>query len=127
MTCNATIHIIDDVQAMLDSLSLLLTVEGYSVRTYESARRFLDAIKHHACGCAVTDINMPGMSGLDLLMVMKEQNISIPTIVITAVFDVQFAVNVMAQGAFECFVKPLDAGALLTSIRLALMQAPACH
>ena len=60
-------------------------------------------------------------------MVMKEQNISIPTIVITAVFDVQFAVNVMAQGAFECFVKPLDAGALLTSIRLALMQAPACH
>ncbi len=112
---------------MLESLSVLLTVEGYSVRTYESARRFLDAIKHHACGCAVTDINMPGMSGLDLLMVMKEQNISIPTIVITAVFDVQFAVNVMAQGAFECFVKPLDAGALLTSIRLALMQAPACH
>ena len=45
MTCDTTIHIIDDDQAMLESLSLLLTTEGYSVRTYESTRRFLDAIK----------------------------------------------------------------------------------
>ena len=127
MTCNATIHIIDDDQAMLDSLGLLLTMEGYSVCTYESARRFLDTIKHHACGCAVTDIDMPGMSGLDLLIVMKEQNISIPTIVITAVCDVRLSVDAMKLGAFDFFVKPFDAGALLRSIRSALMQAPTCH
>ena len=127
MTCDSTIHIIDDDQGMLDSLSLLFAVEGYSVRTYKSAQRFLDAIKHHACGCVVTDINMPGMSGLDLLAVMKEQNISIPAIVITAVWDVRLAVNATKQGAFEFFEKPFDAGALLTSIRSALMQAPTCR
>jgi two-component system response regulator FixJ len=127
MTCDTTIHIIDDNQAMRESLSLLLTMEGYSVRTYESARRFLDTIKHHACGCIVTDMNMPGMSGLDLLAVMKEQNILIPTIVITAVCDVRLSVNAMRQGAFDFFEKPFDAEALLTSIRSASMQAPTCH
>ena len=127
MTCDTTIHIIDDNQGILNSLSLLLTTEGYAVRTYESAGAFLDAIKKHACGCVVTDMNMPGMSGLDLLTVMKERNISMPAIVITAVCDVRFAVNVMAHGAFECLVKPFDAEALLTSIRLASMQAPICH
>jgi two-component system response regulator FixJ len=127
VTCGTTIHIIDDDQAMLDSLSLLLTMEGYSVRTYESARRFFDTNKHHACGCVVTDMNMPGMSGLDLLAVMKEQNISIPTIVITAVRDLRLSVNAMRQGAFAFFVKPFDAEALLTSIRSALMRAPSCR
>jgi len=127
MTCGATIHIIDDDQAMLQSLSLLLTVEGYSVRKYESARRFFDTNKHHACGCVVTDMNMPGMSGLDLLIVMKEQNMSIPTIVTTAVCDVRLSVNAMKQGAFDFFEKPFDTEALLTSIRSALMRAPTCH
>ena len=107
----------------------VLISEGwyYLVRTYESAGAFLDAIKHHACGCVVTDMNMPGMSGLDLLIVMKEQNITIPTIVITAVFDVRLSVNAMKLGAFGFFVKPFDAGSLLTSIHSALMRAPTCH
>jgi two-component system response regulator FixJ len=72
-------------------------------------------------------MNMPGMSGLDLLIVMKEQNISIPTIVITAVCDVRLSVSAMKLGAFDFFVKPFDAGSLLTSIRSALMRAPTCH
>ena len=114
MTCGTTIHNID-------------VVEGYSVRTHESARGFLDKNKHHACGCVVTDMNLPGMSGLDLLTVMKEQNISLPTIVITAVRDVRLSVNAMKQGAFDFFEKPFDAEALLTSIRSAAMQAPTCH
>jgi len=67
------------------------------------------------------------MSGLDLLMVMKEQNMSMPTIVITAVCDVRLSVNAMKQGAFDFFEKPFDAEALLTSIRSASMQAPTCH
>jgi two-component system response regulator FixJ len=127
MTCETTIHIIDDDQAMLESLSLLLTTEGYSVRTYESARGFLDTNKHHSCGCVVTDMNLPGMSGLDLLTLMKEQSISLPTIVITAVRDVRLSVNAMKLGPFDFFEKPFDAVALLASIRYALMQAPTCH
>jgi two-component system, LuxR family, response regulator FixJ len=127
MTCDTTIHIIDNDQGTVNSLSLLLTLDGYSVRTYKSAGAFLDAIKHHACGCVVTDMNMPGMSGLDLLIAMKEQNISMPTIVITAICDVRLSVNAMRQGAFDFFEKPFDAEALLTSIRSASMQAPTCH
>jgi two-component system, LuxR family, response regulator FixJ len=127
MTCGTTIHIIDDDQAMLDSVSLLLIIEGYSVRTYASARGFLDTNKHHACGCVVTDMNLPGMSGLDLLTLMKEQTISLPTIVITAVRDVRLSVNAMKLGAFDFFEKPFDAVALLASIRYALLEAPTCH
>ena len=127
MTCDTTIHVIDDDQAVLESLSLLLTMEGYSVCTYESARRFLDTIEHHPRGCVVTDMNMPGMSGLDLLIVMKEQNITIPTIVITAVCDVRLSVDALKQGAFDFFEKPFDAEALLTSIHSASMQAPTCQ
>ena len=126
MTCDTTIHIIDDDQEMLESLSVLLTVEGYWFahiipldisRRDQTSRLWLrgDGYEH------------AGMSGLDLLIVMKEQNITIPTIVITAVCDVRLSVNAMKQGAFYFFEKPFDAEALLTSIRSASMQAPTCH
>jgi FixJ family two-component response regulator len=97
---------------------------AYKAQAASNCRR---SVKHHACGCVVTDMNMPGMSGLDLLAVMKEQNISLPTIVITAVCDVRLSVNAMKQGAFDFFEKPFDAEALLTSIHSASMQAPTCH
>ena len=127
MPDNSTVCIVDDDQAVLAALTLLLRTEGYAVRAHESARTFLDAIQQDYCGCVVTDVHMPGMSGLDLLAVMKEQNISMPTIVITAVCDVRLSVDALKQEAFYFFEKPFDAEALLTSIRSALMRAPTCH
>ena len=127
MSDGAAIHIIDDDPSVRESLALLVSAEGHVCHTYFSAQAFLDAIDNDATGCVVTDVRMPGMSGLDLLMIMKEQNISIPTIVITAVFDVRLSVNAMKLGAFGFFVKPFDAGSLLTSIHSALMRAPTCH
>jgi two-component system, LuxR family, response regulator FixJ len=122
MFCGQTIYVVDDDKPALDSLSLLLTVEGYAVRSHESAATFLDAIKQNERGCVITDARMPGMSGLDLLAVMKERRVSMPVIVVTGYGDVPLAVEAMKRGAIDFFEKPLDAGALLASLRSALMS-----
>ena len=122
MFSRQTIYVVDDDEPALDSLSLLLTTEGYAVRSHESARTFLDAIKQNERGCVITDARMPGMSGLDLLAVMKERRVSMPVIVVTGHGDVHLAVEAMKRGAIDFFEKPLDGGALLASVRSALMS-----
>jgi len=122
MFSRQTIYVVDDDEPALDSLSLLLTTEGYAVRSHESARTFLDAIKQNERGCVITDARMPGMSGLDLLAVMKERRVSMPVIVVTGHGDVHLAVEAMKRGAIDFFEKPLDGRALLASVRSALMS-----
>ena len=104
------------------SLTMLLTVEGYEVRAFESARKFLDMIEQDDCGCLVTDVRMPGMSGLDLLAEMKERSVSMPAILITAHGNIPLAVAAMTRGAVDFFEKPFDSDALLVSIRSALTR-----
>ena len=125
MTFDATIHIIDDDSAMRESLSLMLTIEGYTIRTHESARTFLDAVRQDESGCVVTDVRMPEISGIDLLttMKMKERCVSMPVIVITGHADVQLAVQAMKEGAFDFLEKPFDGDALLASVRKALIRS----
>jgi two-component system response regulator FixJ len=118
----ATVYIIDDESAICDALSLMLTTEGYTVRTYASAGTFLDMIRQDEGGCVVTDVRMPEISGLDLLAAMKERCISMPIIVMTAHADVQVAVQAMKRGAFDFLEKPFDGDALLSSVRNALMH-----
>ncbi|HEY8097339.1 MAG TPA: response regulator FixJ [Methylobacter sp.] len=122
MSCSQTIYVVDDDKPALDSLSLLLTAEGYAVRSHQSAGTFLDAIKQNERGCVITDARMPGMSGLDLLAVMKERRVSMPVIVVTGHGDVHLAVEAMKRGAIDFFEKPFDAVALLASVRSALMS-----
>jgi len=122
MFCGQTIYVVDDDKPALDSLSLLLTADGYVVRSHESAGAFLDAIKQNERGCVIADARMPGMSGLDLLAVMKERRVSMPVIVVTGYGDVPLAVEAMKRGAIDFFEKPLEAGALLASVRSALMS-----
>lgn len=123
MTFDATVHIIDDDRAMRDSLSLMLTIEGYRVRAHESARTFLEAIGEDNSGCVVTDVRMPEISGIDLLAAMKERNVFMPVIVITAHADVQLAVQAMKQGAFDFLEKPFDGDALLAAVGNALIRS----
>ena len=122
MRDNSRVCIVDDDQAVLAALSSLLTAEGYAVRAHESARIFLDMIQQEDCGCVVTDVRMPEMSGLDLLAEMKERRVSVPVIVITAHADVPLAVAAMKRGAVDFFKKPFDGGALLDSVRAALAR-----
>jgi two-component system response regulator FixJ len=122
MPDNSTVCIVDDDRAVLAALTSLLTAEGYAVRAHESARTFLDMIQQDDCGCVVTDVRMPGMSGLDLLAKMKERSVSMPVIVITAHGDVPLAIAAMKRGAKDFFEKPFDGDALLDSIRAALAR-----
>jgi two-component system response regulator FixJ len=119
---NSTVCIVDDDQAVLAALRSLLTAEGYAVRAHESAQAFLDMIQQDDCGCLVTDVRLPGMSGLDLLAKMKERRVSMPVIVITAHGDVPLAVAAMKRGAIHFFEKPFDGDALLDSVRAALAR-----
>ena len=122
MPDNSTVCIVDDDRAVLAALTSLLTAEGYAVRAHESARTFLDMIQQDDCGCLVTDVRMPEMSGLDLLAEMKERRVSMPVIVITTHGDVSLAVAAMKRGAVDFFKKPFDGGALLDSVRAALAR-----
>ena len=122
MPDNSTVCIVDDDRAVLAALTFLLKAEGYAVRAHESARTFLNMIQRDNCGCLVTDVRMPEMSGLDLLAEMKERRVSMPVIVITAHGDVPLAVAAMKRGAIDFFKKPFDGDALLDSIRAALAR-----
>jgi two-component system response regulator FixJ len=122
MADSSTVCIVDDDRAVLAALTSLLTAEGYAVRAHESARKFLDMIQQDDCGCLVTEMRLPGMSGLDLLTKLKERRVSIPVIVVTAHGDVPLAIAAMKQGAIHFFEKPFDGDALLDSVRGALAR-----
>lgn len=116
----AVVHLIDDDEAVRDSLSFLLTTAGMVSRTYESAVTFLEQLADAAPGCVVTDIRMPDMNGLELVRRLKERGATHPIIVITGHGDVPLAVEAMKAGVVDFLEKPFDDDALLGSIRTAL-------
>jgi two-component system response regulator FixJ len=114
-----TVHVIDDDEAVRDSISYMLDAVGMPVRTYESAVSFLAQIESLGPGCIVTDVRMPDMSGLDLVRRLKERNIRNPMIVITGHGDIPLAVEAMKAGVVDFLEKPFDDEALLRAIRTA--------
>ena len=122
MPDEGAVHVIDDDEAVRDSLAFLLTTAGIEVRTYESARAFLDGMEGIASGCVVTDVRMPQMSGLELLQRLQEIKAELPVIVITGHGDVPLAVEAMKAGAVDFLEKPFDDETLLSAIRAALRR-----
>jgi two-component system, LuxR family, response regulator FixJ len=118
----AIVHVIDDDQASRESLAFLLNTAQIDVRTYASAAVFLDLAHSLEAGCIITDVRMPGMSGIDLLRRLKELNVDNPVIVITGHGDVPLAVEAMKIGAADFLEKPFDDEVLLASVRSALRQ-----
>jgi two-component system response regulator FixJ len=118
----AVVHVIDDDEAMRESLAFLLGAVGMEVRTYESALGFLDIAPNAEAGCVITDVRMPGLSGVDLLRRLRELKLGIPVIVITGHGDVPLAVEAMKIGALDFLEKPFDDEVLLASVRSALNQ-----
>src|SRR6188508_1384666 len=114
------VHVIDDDEALRDSLSFLLGTARLDVKTYESAEAFLSALPGVNSGCIITDVRMPNMSGVDLLRKLNELQIALPVIVITGHGDVQLAVEAMKIGAADFIEKPFDDEVLLTAIKSAL-------
>ncbi len=116
------VHVIDDDEASRESLAFLLRTADVAVETYASAAVFLDQIAGAGASCIVTDVRMPGMSGIDLLRRLKELKIDAPVIVITGHGDIALAVEAMKIGAADFLEKPFDDDVLLASVRSALRQ-----
>ena len=118
----AIVHVIDDDEASRQSLAFLLQTAKIKSRTYASAAVFLDLLPDISSGCIITDVRMPGMSGIDLLRRLRELNVAVPVIVITGHGDVALAVEAMKIGAVDFLEKPFDDEVLLTSVRSALLR-----
>jgi two-component system, LuxR family, response regulator FixJ len=118
----AVVHVIDDDEASRQSLAFLLQTAKIDVQTYPSAAIFLDQLPNLNADCIITDVRMPGLSGIDLLRRLRELKIATPVIVITGHGDVPLAVEAMKIGAVDFFEKPFDDEALLASVRSVLRQ-----
>lgn len=119
MTSGRTIHVVDDDEAMRDSLVALLEDAGYDSRSYASAEEFL-ARSTLEPGCVVSDIRMPGMDGLTLLKKLRAEGGGLPLILITGHGDILLAVAAMKAGATDFLEKPFEAEALLDAIEAGL-------
>src|SRR6476620_10294720 len=120
MQPNSLVHVIDDDEAVRESLVFLLNTARLQVRTYDSATAFLSSLPSAESGCIVTDVRMPGISGVDLLHRLKELKVGMPVIVITGHGDIQLAVEAMKIGAADFIEKPFDDERLLAAVRSAL-------
>ncbi|HEY8572682.1 response regulator FixJ [Phenylobacterium sp.] len=117
---DAIVHVIDDDEAMRESLAFLLDTAGFAARTYESAVAFLGRSGELEPGCIVTDIRMPEMNGLELVRKLKERGVPHRVIVITGHGDVPLAVEAMKAGVVDFLEKPFNDDALLGAVRSAL-------
>lgn len=120
MPSDTIVHIVDDDEAVRESLAFLLDSAGMKSRTYESAEALLGSLQTATTGCVVTDVRMPGMSGIDLLRHLRDAGNTLPLIVITGHGDVPLAVEAMKLGASDFIEKPFSDEALLGSIHTAL-------
>jgi len=114
------VHVIDDDEAMRESLAFLLDTAGFTARTYDSAARFLESVDDLGKGCIVTDVRMPGMSGLDLTRHLKSRGVDLPIIMITGHGDVPLAVESMKAGVVDFLEKPFSDDILLRTISSAV-------
>ncbi|HVO15024.1 MAG TPA: response regulator FixJ [Alphaproteobacteria bacterium] len=114
------VYVVDDDEAVRDSLALLFESEGLDARAFASADEVLDKLERERPGCIVADVRMPGMSGVELLETLKAQHAAIPIILITGHGDVPMAVAALKAGAADFFEKPFDEALLVSSVRAAL-------
>ena len=114
-----TVWVVDDDEAMRDSLRMLLRATGYQVTVFGSAREFLDDWNSGVKGCLLLDIRMPKMSGLELQQALVDRGIDLPIVFITGHGDVPMAVQAMQKGAAHFLQKPFPDGDLLDAIESA--------
>ncbi len=117
-----TVYVVEDDEAVRDSLELLLKSDSKPVKTYESANAFLKDYSDKMAGCIVLDIRMPGMDGMELQKKLNDKHSILPIIFVTGHGDVPMAVDAMKEGAVDFIQKPYREEALLEKIEAALEQ-----
>src|SRR5438309_8146388 len=114
------VAILDDDELMRGALQGLLKAVGLPAQAFASAEEFLNSGQRHQIACLITDIRMPGMSGLELQAKLNAERCRIPIIFITAHGDEKMRMHALRAGAAEFLAKPFDDEALLESVRAAL-------
>jgi len=117
-----TVYVVEDDEAVRDSLELLLQSDDKPVKTYDSATAFLKSYSDAMAGCIVLDIRMPGMDGMELQKKLNDKHSILPIIFVTGHGDVPMAVDAMKEGAIDFIQKPYREEALLEKIEAALVQ-----
>jgi two-component system, LuxR family, response regulator FixJ len=122
MLAERRVYVVDDDDAVRDSLSLLLESRAFAVRSFASALEFLEAAPSLPTGCLIVDIRMPEMDGLELQQHLIDRSLDFPLIVITGHGDVPLAVRAMKAGAVDFIEKPFASEAILNSLEAALLR-----
>ena len=117
---DSMVWMVDDDEAVCDSLQLLLKTIGLESRTFPDGRSFLEAVDDSLPGCVVVDLRMPGMSGLELQEELHQRRSMLPVIFITGHGTVDSAVHAMRAGAIDFLQKPFDDQELLDTIQRAI-------
>ncbi len=120
MLTQATVFVVDDDPAMCESLCWLIESAGLKAKSFASAAEFLSEYDPDRPGCLVTDVRMPGMSGLELHARLAENRSPLPVLLITGHGDVPMAVRAMRHGVFDFLEKPFNDQALLERIQQAI-------
>lgn len=123
MAPSPAVHIIDDDEAVRDSLAILLETRGFEVATYATAQAFLDRAREGVAGCVVTDVQMPEMNGLQLLRAFRAQALDTPVLIITARSGRALADEALALGARAVIDKPFAPNAFIDAVEAALRDA----
>ncbi len=123
MAHRGKVYVIDDDEAMRDSLDFLLGSADFHVTLFESAHHFLDTLSSIDFGCVVSDVRMPGIDGIELLKRLKASHSAFPVVIMTGHGDVPLAVEAMKLGAVDFLEKPFEDDRLIGMIDTALRRA----
>jgi len=122
-TKSATVYVIDDDQAVRDSIAALAKSGGYRSACFASGQEFLEAYDPEAVGCIILDVRLQGGDGLELQKQLGEKEIHLPVLVLTGYADVPTTVRAIKQGAMDVLEKPFNNKALLERLEEAMKQA----
>ena len=120
VTVACKVAVVDDDDGLLDALTELLTNVGWSVDSYSSAEGFLASFNGASGGCALIDVRLPGMDGMELFRKLHEDAPGFPVVILTGHGDVQMAVEALKAGAVDFIQKPFDPDHLINSLRQAM-------
>jgi FixJ family two-component response regulator len=127
MNSEFTVFIVDDDEAIRESLEILLTTTGYHPQVYANCEEFLAQYDPSRSGCLILDIMLPEMDGLELLSILSNRNYLIPTIILTGHADVPMAVEALTKGAINFIEKPYREHDLLVSVKKAVQKSQEDH
>jgi FixJ family two-component response regulator len=120
---DTTVFIIDDDAGIRDALSLMIEQENIAVQTFENAEAFFDTYQAECKGCAIIDIRMSGMNGMELHEALLKRNVLLPVIFLTGHGDIPMSVKAMKSGAIDFLTKPVTREKLIASVRTAIRES----